>query len=181
FQTGTAPRVLRTLDDEGAGVRIEGIGVNLEQTVVVATEDEGERVERQVASEPHVFRWMHGDLGLEELTVRPSHQAIDAVRTNDQIGTFELSDIADLSLELQPHPESAAAPLQDVEQHLARDAGKDMSPGTDLRVLVIDIDRVPAREALADLGVGLVIGIPQRPERFLGKDHPPPNGRVGWI
>src|SRR2546425_824071 len=124
---------------------------------------------------------MHGDLRPEELPVRPSTQAINAIRTHDEIGALELADIADLSFELEPHPERPAAPLEDIKQHLARDPSKDVAAGADLRLLVIDVDRVPAREALADLGVGLVVGIPQRAERLLRKDHAPSEGGVRWI
>src|ERR1700730_4575389 len=126
FQAGTAPRILRALHDEGAGAGIERIGVDLEQAVIVATEDEGEGVERQVASKPHVFRRMHDDLSLEELRVGPANEAIDAIRADDEIGALELAEIADLVLELEPYAERPAAPLKDIEQHLPRDPGKDM-------------------------------------------------------
>ena len=126
LQAGTAPGFLRTLHDKGAGTGIEGIGVDLEEAVMVATEDEGEGVERQVAPKPDVFRRMHGDLCLQELRVGPANQAIDAIRADDEIGALELAEIADLVLELEPYPERPAAPLKDIEQHLARDPGKDM-------------------------------------------------------
>src|SRR5260370_26898078 len=161
FQAGPAPGILRALHDESAGARIERIGMDLEQAVVVAAKDERKRVEREVAPKPHVFRRMHGDLRLEELLVRPSHQAIDAVRADDQIGALELRDTVDLSLELQPNAERAAAPLEDVQQDLARDAGEDVAAGTDLRVPGIDVVRIPASDGLPDLGEGLVVGIPQ--------------------
>src|SRR6202158_825664 len=125
FEAGSTPRIFRALDDEGAGVRIEGIGGDLEQAVVVATKDEGERVERQVAAKPHVFRRVHRYLRLEELAIRPPKQAVDAIPADDEVGTLQLPNFADLALELQPHPKRPAAPLEDVEQHLARDASKD--------------------------------------------------------
>ena len=149
--------------------------------MVVPTEDERKRVERHVAPKPRVFRRMRRDLGLEELTVGSSNEAIDTVRANDEIGALELGEILDFSLELQPHPERAAPPLEDAQQHLARDAGKDVPARADLGVAVINVDRIPPREALADLGVGLVIGIAQCPERLLGKHHAPSEGGVGWI
>ena len=43
---GPPPGILRALDDEGAGVGVERVGMHLEQTVVVAAKDEGERIER---------------------------------------------------------------------------------------------------------------------------------------
>src|SRR5207245_1887013 len=135
---------------------------------------------RQVAPEPDVFRRMRDDVWLEELTVGPSSQTVDAVRADDQIGALELGEIAHLSLEFEAHPERLAATLEDVEQNFPRDAGKHMAARSDLGVPVIDVDRVPAREALADFGVGLVVGVPQRAERFLRKDHAPPEGGVGW-
>src|SRR5207237_1756377 len=181
IQACVTPGSLRTLDDEGAGVRVEGIGVNLEEAVVVAPEDEGEGVERQVAPEPDVLRRMCRDLRLEELPVRPPDQAVDAVRPHDQVGALELRDVAHLMLELQSDPERPAAPLEDVEQQLARDAGKDVAAGPDHGVAVIDVDRVPASEALTDLCVGFVVGVPERTKRFLGEDDAPTEGGVGWI
>src|ERR1700687_1170770 len=85
FEAGSTPRIFRALDDEGAGVRIEGIGGDLEQAVVVATKDEGERVERQVAAKPHVFRRVHRYLRLEELALPPPHQDGGALRAGDGV------------------------------------------------------------------------------------------------
>src|SRR5437016_8147880 len=79
FQTSTAPGVLRALHDEGAGVGIEGIGVDLEEAVRIAPKDEREGVEWQITPKPHVLRRMDDQLRLEELRVRPSNQAVDPV------------------------------------------------------------------------------------------------------
>ena len=155
--------------------------MNLEEAIVVAAEDEGEGVERQVAPKPHIFRRMHGHLWPEELTVCSSNQAIDAVRADDQVGALELREVAHLALKLQPNSERPAAPLQDVEQNLARDPGKDVAAGPDHGVAVIDVDRVPASEALADLGVGFVVGIPKRTKRLFREDDTPTERGVGWI
>src|SRR5207245_3152342 len=109
------------------------------------------------------------------------NQAIDAVRTDDQVSALELRHVAHLALELQPNSERPAAPLQDVEQYLARDPGEDVAAGPDHGVAIIDVDRVPASEALADLGVGFVVGITKRTKRFFREDDTPTERGVGWI
>ena len=121
---------------------------------------------------------MDHDLRLEDLGVRPSHQAVDPVRPDDEIGALEFFEVMDLVLELQPDAERLAAALQDVEQNFPRDAGEHMAAGADLRIAVVNVDRVPAGEALADLGIGVVVGVAQRPKRFFRKHHPPTKGRV---
>ncbi len=181
IQACVTPGSLRTLDDEGAGARVERISVNLEEAVIIAAKDEGEGVERQVAPKPDVLRRMCQDLRLEELAIRAANQAVDAIRPHDEIGALELPHVADLALEFQPDAERPAAPLEDVEQDLAGDAGKDVAPGPDHGVAVMDVDRVPASETLADLGIGFVVGIPKGTERLLGEDDAPTEGGVGWV
>ena len=89
--------------------------MHLEEPVVVAAEDEGERVEGQIAAEPDVLRRMDGDLRLEELGMGPPDQTVDAVGADDQVGARELVDIAHVSLEIDPDPERLAALLQDIQ------------------------------------------------------------------
>src|SRR5205814_10151151 len=141
FQPGAPPGILRTLDDEGAGAGVEGVRMHLEEPVVVAAEDEGEGIERQIAAEPHVLRRMDGDLRLEELGMCPPDQTVDPVGTDDQIGACEFIDVSHFSLEINPDPERLAAPLQDIQYHLARNTSEDMAARADLRVAVVDVDR----------------------------------------
>jgi len=73
------------------------------------------KVKASIAAEPHVLRWMDGDLRLEELSVRPPDQTVDAVGTDDQIGACEFIDVSHFSLEINPDPKRLAAPLQDIQ------------------------------------------------------------------
>src|SRR2546423_10291390 len=56
-----------------------------------------------------------------------------------------------------------------------------MAARADLRVAVVDVDRVPARKGLRDLVIGLIIRVPQGTQRLLRKDHPPAEGGIRWI
>src|SRR2546426_2999932 len=56
-----------------------------------------------------------------------------------------------------------------------------MAARADLRVAVVDVDRVPAGKALRDLVVGLIIRVAQGTQRLLGKDHSPAEGGIRWI
>src|SRR5438270_4667872 len=178
LETGAAPGVLGALDNEGAGASIERIGVDLKEPVIISPEDEGKGVERKVAAEPDVLGRVQGERGLQGLGQRAAHQAIDAVSANDEIGVLELGKLVNFALELKSHAELPAAPLQNVEQHFARDAGENMAARTDASISVIDVDRVPAGKAVLDLGVRFVIGISERPERFFGEDDAPAEGGV---
>src|SRR3989440_892186 len=56
-----------------------------------------------------------------------------------------------------------------------------MAARADLRVAVVDVDRVPARKALRDLVIGLIIRVAQGTQRLLRKDPPPAEGGIRWI
>src|SRR5258706_12474033 len=55
-QPGTAPCVVRALDDEGARLAGEWIGVHLAEAVLVGAKEKAERVERAAGTEPDVAR-----------------------------------------------------------------------------------------------------------------------------
>src|SRR2546423_338756 len=56
-----------------------------------------------------------------------------------------------------------------------------MAARADLRVAVVDVDRVPAGKALRNLAIGLIIRVAQGTQRLLRKDHPPAEGGIRWI
>ena len=147
----------------------------------IAPENEREGVQRQIAPKPHVLRRMDDQLRLEELTVRPSDQAVDPIGADDQVGALELLDLAHLAFEFDPDPKGLTAPLQDVEQDLSGDSRENMPTRADGGVPVVDVDRVPAGEALTDLGVGFVIGVAQGAEGLLREDHAPTEGGIRGI
>jgi hypothetical protein len=85
-----APGRRGTFDDKRAGCRVEWIRVNLEQAVFVLTEEEGERLEGDVRSEPDELRavlanrW--NEVGFEAF----AHPAVDAIGADDEINPIKI-------------------------------------------------------------------------------------------
>ena len=120
---GTEPRLEWTLDDEGAHALVVGVGVNVEEPVLGLFEDEGERIEDEVGPEPDVLRALRLD-GRAEIA-QPPHEAVRAVRTDDEIGLpqrFHLRPEDELDAERQ------ASRLQDLQQPSPRDRRERVAP-----------------------------------------------------
>src|SRR5438270_7962845 len=83
-EAGPPEGVLGAFDDEGAGARVEGIGVDLEQAMLVAPEDEGEGIERQVGPEPGVLRVVDVQGRLEGLGKEARAESLAAVGATTQ-------------------------------------------------------------------------------------------------
>ena len=117
-----APRVLRGLDDPGARVLVEGVGVDLDEPGLGLLEDEGEGVEHEVGAEPDVLAALRRDAFAEVRRVGLAHEAVDAVRADDEVRVRrQLGDVGHLGLEAQVDAELARAALEDLEEELARD------------------------------------------------------------
>ena len=111
----------------------------------------------------------------------PPGQPVDTVGTHDQVGIAEHGEVTDLSPKGELYAQLAAAPLQDAQQHLARDAGEHVALGPHRLTPEMNIDRAPSGEAVADLVVGFVVGIAQGSKRLLGEHHSPAERGVRWI
>src|SRR5437899_12444500 len=71
--------------------------------------------------------------------------------------------------------------MRDADQQLARDGGDTVSVAPHRLPPEMDIDRAPSGDAVADLGVGFVVGIAQGSKRLLGEHHSPAERGVRWI
>ena len=154
-QAGALPRLLGTLNDEGAHRRVEGIGMDLEEAVVALFEDEGEGIVELVRAEPDKARRALLALGSEGVGVPLARQAVHAVRRDQQvgIGTQGVRVVNDC-LEMQIDAERDAPPLENVEQMTARNPREGMPLATNPFTLHMHIDGIPEDEGIGDLAVG---------------------------
>ena len=169
------PGVIGAFDDEGRGVGIELIGVRPDPAVLGLFEDEGEGVvEFLVGAEPDEFVLAGLDAGLEvggEFVARPGIQPVGG---DDQIvGLGQLRGAGDLGLETQLDAKPAGALLQELQQLLARDAGKAVAGRDDLAAAVMHRDVVPIGEMTADLAGAQRIVLGKVLEGFVGQHHAP--------
>ena len=167
LQAGSPPALLGTLNDEGARLAVERIGMDLEQPVVVLPEDEGEGVEHQGGSEPDELRAVHVLGGPKGDGQRATGQTVDPVGGDDQVGVAQLRQLPDLPVEDQADAQIAAAFLEDLEESLAGD-GREHVPARPHRPApVADVDGAPPGERVGDLRVGLEVRVPERPQGLL--------------
>ena len=173
-----APRVLRGFDDPRAGVLVEGVGVDLDEPGLGLLEDEGEGVEHEVGAEPDVLAALRRDAFAEVRRVGLAHEAVDAVRADDEVRVREL---AHLAFEAQVDAQPVRPPLQDLQEQLPWDGRERVAARAHLAPAVVDVDRRPAREGVGDLEVGFRVGVAQGAQGFLGEDDAEPEGRVGRV
>jgi hypothetical protein len=95
----------------------------------------------------------------------PSHATID-------VGGDLGSDL--IALELDADAERLRACLQDLEQRLALDAAEAVARRAEHLAAGVDLDVVPAREAIGDLAVGLGVRGGEVPERGVGEHDAEP-------
>src|SRR6267142_3290767 len=180
-ETGAPPRLFGCFKNERRGGRIVPVGVNAPEAVLAFLEQKRERGERIGRTEPDELVGAPVDVRLELLRVTTADGAVDAVGADHQIRVGVSREIADLRLELEPHPELGAATLQDVEQALARDAREAVAPRGQHLATVVDVDGIPVSEAAGDLGVALAIGLGKALERRVGEDDPESERIVGPV
>src|SRR5438105_1749045 len=95
----------------------------LKQPMLVLTKDEGEGVEHFICSKPDIAGFSHFNSWLKVGRVGLTDKAIQPVRGDQQIVVTNFREIVHLAAKFQDDTQFIAAPLQDVEQALARDAG----------------------------------------------------------
>ena len=180
-----AERLLIALGDEGARVRIEAVGMHLEHAVLVLFEVEGERVELLLRPEPHVPRVAKVERRLERICVAVADLALHPVAGDHEIGAAEalhhLLVIVHLGVEHELHAELATTILEDVQEVLPGDAREAVPAGAEGDVLVVDVDRVPVREALRDRLVRGPVVLLQVGERLVGEHDAPSEGHARRI
>ena len=79
------PRLLGALDDKGAQLFVETVGMDGEPAVLGSLEDEGEGIERQRRSEPDEAAAAPVEARLEIAGKALAHAAVDAVGADEQI------------------------------------------------------------------------------------------------
>lgn len=172
-EAGGQPILLARLNDEGAGVGIETVGVELEPTPFRLFEGEGEGIEPLVRAEPDIATFARLDVGLKSVGIFLPHEAVDAVGGDDQVAIGEGRVIRHLGLELLSYAEGGGAGLQDVEQLLPRDAAKPVPAGGDLATLEVDVDIVPMMKIAQDRRVALGIGVREVGQGRIREHHAP--------
>ena len=150
--------------------------------MLVLLEEEGEGRVAERRSIPGEDRPAGLDRGPEHLRPAVAEDAVDPVRGRDQVvlGDDRLG-VGLVDLEAQLDPFGGGAPLEDVEQALARDRPKaDAAAAQDLAVDP-DLDRVPGVGAGQDLLVGRLVVLAQVAHRLFGEDDAEPERVVGPV
>ena len=146
-------------------------------------EDEGEGVvEFLVGAEPDEFVLAGLDAGLEvfgEFVARPRIQPVGG--DDEVVGLGQLRGAGDLGLETQLDAEPARALLQQLQQLLARDAGKAVAGGDDLLAAIMHRDVVPIGEMAADFAGAERIVLGEVLEGLVGQHHAPAEGVVRLV
>src|SRR5712691_2854320 len=93
----------------------------------------------------------------ENRRVGLANKTVDAVGPDQQVILTKLRKIVYLATESQGDAQLVAAPLQDIQQALARDAGNHMASAADRPPTITYIDGIPDHEMIGDLLVGLII------------------------
>ncbi len=93
-KTRVEPGLFGAFDDEGAGVAVKGIGMDLKQAVLILPDDKGEGVEDLVRAKPDITRFADAQTGLENIGVGFADEAVDAVGGDDQIVVSEAREVA---------------------------------------------------------------------------------------
>src|SRR5438046_2060488 len=85
IEAGPSPGGLVAFDNECAGLTIEGVSVDLEQSVLVLTEDEGEGVEHFIGAEPDISRLAHVPARLEDLGLGLADHTVDPIGGDGEV------------------------------------------------------------------------------------------------
>src|SRR5579885_1626115 len=148
------PGCFVAFNDEGAGGAAERISMHLEKTLFVLAKDKGEGIEDFVCAEPDIPCLAQLDARLENGFVCFAHDTVNAIGGNQQVIAAEFGEISNLATKREADTEFSAAPLQDVQQQLARDTGNHMTAATDCFTAITGIDIVPDHEMIANMRIG---------------------------
>src|SRR5579862_1761482 len=101
-ESGGAPHVVGCLDDEGAGLGVERVGVGLKPAPFGLLEGKGEGGESLMCAQPDELAAASLDLRLEKLRISAANAAVGACYGDHQIGPgSEVALIRHLGLEAQ--------------------------------------------------------------------------------
>src|SRR5690606_30832531 len=154
----------------------ESVGVRLEPAVLVFYERESESVEYLGGAQPHKAAAAGVDVGPEGVGVAGPHQAVDAIRSNDQVGVILLRHrlvVLHIGFEHQLHTHVFAALLQNVQQLFAAYADKAVPVRAHAAALEVDVDVVPVVERVAYGLRRYRVGLAKVVHGGVGKHHAP--------
>ena len=140
------PRFLRALDDEGTRVVVETIAVHLNPAVLRFLEDERERIEGLVRTEPDKLVLAHLDIWLEMLSIFRADLAVEPVASDEQVVLADIGERIHLHLEVEVDTELSSALLQDEKHLLAGQARETMAARADALAFEVNVDIVPVVE-----------------------------------
>ncbi len=181
-EPGGPPDLFPHLDDDGAGIAREGVGVELYHPVLRFRDLEPEGVEGEVGGEPDVAAAVGGQPRAEGGGVGGAGGAVHPVGGDDQVvGAGEFRGGRGLGAKAQVDAEGAAAPVQDVQQPAAAERGETVATGGQGAAPVDDVDVVPADELRLERAVDLRVGVLDAAEGLVGEDDAETEGVVGGI
>ena len=158
-QAGRAPGGLVGLDDEGAHVGRDRVGVHGEVAVLIATVQEGETVEHAIGAEPDELGGGLLDRMAEPLIAdRGAEGRVGAVACHDHIVVAELRRVGHELAEAHVDASGGGLLLQQAEQGAAVDRGHAVAAEGARLALRDDVDGLPAlavlREPIREYRVG---------------------------
>ena len=118
-------------------------------------EDHDEPVEELLRPEPDVPVAPDVDGGLKEVVPCPAHEAMSAVRAQEQVAVEEIGGVGDCRVKADVHAERLGPALQQVEKGEARDAGEAIAVDGHRLALVDHVHVVPGLSSARDAGVRL--------------------------
>jgi hypothetical protein len=181
-EPGAPPHVLVHLHDDGAGMPVVGVAVQLDDAVRGPADVEGERLEDLVGAQPHVTAPARFDGRLERTGIAGTHGRVDPVGGDHQVVlAAQPGHVRRLRPEPQLDPEVAAALLEDLQQPAPADRGEPVpAAGHDLPA-VVHVDVVPAGELALEPGADHRVGVLDAAEGLVGEDHAEAEGVVGGV
>src|SRR2546427_1606828 len=131
---------------------------------------------------PDVFVGTRAQVGFEVGAEILPDNAVDTIGADQQIAiVLERIDVRDLSSKLDLNAEVFAAPLQNLEQAKAGNAGEAVAMNRDFLIAVDDVNIVPGFEVARDFSMRCFVGGAHVPERPAGKHYAPAEGIVGAV
>src|SRR5262249_6916157 len=106
--------------------------------------------------------------------VRPTQQAVRAIRAEEEIALHELARIGDGRTKTNGDTEVEAAAVEDLEERQSCDAREAGSPDRVSFAAMHHVHVVPGLTIRADPPVGLLVVLPEERQCAVGEDDAPP-------
>ena len=178
---GLGPGRVGRFDDPGAHILFVLVGAQIPDAEFVGGEVKRERRRRRAGAKPDEMIAPQFDLRLEMLLVALADEAVDAVRSHDQVGVFELLEIGDFPREVELDAEFAAARVQDQQQRPALGAAETMSGRSDRLAVEVEVDLIPVGKFARDRLIRRRVIVHEIVQRLVGKDDAEAERVVGFV